>query len=139
MSIGVNEYILKKKRSKLIKKIIIISSFMIIICIFILLKAPMFNIKRVIIKNNTTSPTENILKQNIVLDKNIFLINLKNIQKDILVNPYIKDVKIKRGFPDEIHIDVNERKASYLVENESKYYVLNENLNIMEVLDSNNE
>ncbi|MPQ43991.1 cell division protein FtsQ/DivIB [Clostridium tarantellae] len=139
MNTDVKEYILKKKKNKLMKKIIIISIFIVVICIFILLKAPIFNIKKVIVNNNTTIPSEKIINKSNILDKNIFLVNLKNVSKDILVNPYIKEVKIKRVFPDEVSISVKERKASYLIENESKYYVLNEELKIMEILDSDKD
>lgn len=132
MSNEVSEYILRKKRKKLVKKVSIISIFMIAVLLFILIKASIFNISKIEVKNNIIVQKEKIVDYNSILGNNIFLININDIKNQILTNPYIKSVKIKRKFPNCLVITVEERKATFALNEDNKFYILNEELYIME-------
>lgn len=132
MDTNINEYILKKKRKKVRKKIILLSIILIVVLGLILIKTPYFNIKKVNINNNNVTTKEKIIEENDILNQNIFLLNTSALKKKILSNPYIKDVKISRKFPDQLTIKVEERNATFIVNDGADFYVLNENLVIME-------
>lgn len=139
MSTKVNEYIERRRKKKLKKKITIISIFVLAIFIFILLKAPAFNIKHIEVKNNNIVPSEQVLNLNSVLNTNIFLLNTNNVKEEVLLNPYIKGVKVQRKFPDKLEITVDERTVTFGLEDGEGAYVLNEELVIMEKRPSLNE
>ena len=54
------------------------------------------------------------------------------MKSKILSNPYIKNVKISRKLPNELDINVYERNATFIVNDGKEFYVVNENLVIME-------
>lgn len=116
----------------MIKKVSIISIFMIAIFLFILIKASIFNISKIEVKNNVIVPKEDIVNYNSILGNNIFLVNINDIKDKVLMNPYIKSVKIKRKFPDCLVITIEERKATFALNEDNKFYILNEDLYIME-------
>lgn len=132
MSTNINEHIQKKKRKKTRRKIILISIILVVILVLILIKTPYFNIKKVNVNNNNILTKESIVGKNNILNQNIFLVNTNSLKKNILNNPYVKDVKISRKLPDQLNINVVERKATYIIEDGGEFYVLNENLVIME-------
>lgn len=132
MDTNINDYILKKKRRKMRKKIILISIILIVVLGLILVKTPYFNIKKVVVNNNSIITKEKIIEENTVLNQNIFLLNTSSLKKKILSNPYIKEVKISRKLPNELVINVKERNAAFVVIDGADFYVLNENLIIME-------
>lgn len=132
MDTNINEYISKKKKKKTRKKIILISIILIVILGLILIKTPYFNIKKVNVNNNNVITKEKLIEENGILNQNIFLINTSALKEKMLSNPYIKDVKISRKFPDQLNIKVDERSATFIVNDGADFYVLNENLVIME-------
>ena len=132
MDTNINEYIQKKKRKKTRKKIILISIILIVILGLILIKTPYFNIKKVNVNNNNVITKESLIGENDILNQNIFLINTSALKKKILSNPYVKSVKISRKLPDQLSINIVERNATFIVNDGADFYVLNENLVIME-------
>ncbi|MDZ4991629.1 FtsQ-type POTRA domain-containing protein [Clostridium perfringens] len=132
MDTNINDYILKKKRKKVRKKVILISIILIVVLGLILIKTPYFNIKKVNINNNNVITKEKVIQENDILNQNIFLLNTSALKEKILSNPYIKDVKISRKLPDQLTIKVEERNATFIVNDGADFYVLNENLVIME-------
>ncbi len=60
------------------------------------------------------------------------MLNTSALKKKILSNPYVKSVKISRKLPDQLSINVVERNATFIVNEGTDFYVLNENLVIME-------
>ncbi len=132
MSTNINEYIQKKKRKKTRKKIILVSIILIVILGLILIKTPYFNIKKVNVNNNNVITKESVIGENDILNQNIFLLNTSALKKKILSNPYVKSVKISRKLPDQLSINVVERNATFIVNEGTDFYVLNENLVIME-------
>lgn len=136
MSRDINEYILRKKKAKKKKKVVMLSIVFIGIFMLILFKAPFFNVKKVVIEGNKVIEKEKIVDINNVINKNIFYLNVKKIETEALMNPYIKNALIKKKYPSTLVLSVEERKATYYVKQDEKYLILNEELKIMESKDT---
>ncbi len=54
--------------------------------------------------------------------KNENLFNIKNASQDILNDPWIKKVQIKKVYPDKLEIDIYERKTVMKFKNKNKCY-----------------
>lgn len=132
MEKNISEYISKKKKKKTRKKVILLSIILVVVLGLILIKTPYFNIKKVAVNNNNIITKDKIIEENSILDQNIFLFNTSALKRKILSNPYIKNVKISRKLPNELDINVLERDATFVVKDGTDFYVLNENLVIME-------
>ncbi|MDO4535343.1 MAG: FtsQ-type POTRA domain-containing protein [Clostridium perfringens] len=135
MGITPKEYVKRNKARKNKRNILILGIFIISIGAFALLKAELFNIVEVTVKNNNILSKGEVLDEAEILGNNIFLVKLNELENKILLNPYIEDVDIKRNIPNKISVIVNERVASYKVIDEDKSYILNDNLVIMEKRD----
>ena len=137
-----SQFIIKKKRRKKIKKIIILSIIFFIAFTVFLFKAPFFKIKSLNVKGNKIISTNEIIKLSKVSNNdNIFYIKIKDVEKNIKRNPYISEVSIKRDLPNKLSIMVKEKPAAFYIVKDNKYYILNDELRILEktdTLDKNN-
>jgi cell division protein FtsQ len=91
------------------------SSILIIILIFVIFKSNYFIIKNVIVNNNLFVTKQEIVILSELKGKNTFLINKKNTEENIKLNPYIESVVIKRKLPYSIVLDVTEKKIKGIV------------------------
>lgn len=132
MEKNISEYISKKKKKKTRRKVILLSIILIVVLGLILIKTPYFNIKKVVVNNNSILTKEKVIEENTILNQNIFLFNTSALKNKILSNPYIKSVKISRKLPNELDLKIEERDATFIVNDGTDFYVLNENLVIME-------
>jgi hypothetical protein len=91
-------------------------------------------VKSVVVRNNATVSTTVILENaNIKADKHLFAINVKKIEQTVLKSsPYVKAVNVKRSFPSEIIIEVEEYEADYCVPILNKYYLVSDTLLVLE-------
>ncbi len=97
--ISTDEYIKIKKRRKRIKKIAILFVFLISILVTLCLKIPYFNIESIEVQGNVNISKEEIKNiSTIKIGNNIFYANKKNAIENILLNPYIEEVKITKNF-----------------------------------------
>ena len=119
----------KKLKKKRIVVMIMLSIFFIALLFMILLtQTTLFTIKNINIENNNVIEKEKIiLASRITRGENIFKINKKTIEKNLLNHPYIKTATIKTKFPDSINIDITERKETLVYDNNGNYiYIDNE-------------
>ncbi len=83
----------------------------------ILLTSPVFDVKTIKVSGNTTVSESYILKQGELLGKiNIFLLSGDKIEKLLKENPYIRSADIIKKYPDEININIRERKVRGFIE-----------------------
>lgn len=81
-----------------------------------LMTSSLFNIKTInVIGNNRVSQQEIIRLSGLNYQQNIFRINTKETMKNIFQSPYVEKIKIKRGLPNIINIDIIEREPLVLV------------------------
>lgn len=120
-----NMLIEKRKKKRLIRRSIIAIIILIAILITLALKLPYFNISEVEITGNKVISVNQIEKlANIPVGSNIFYFNTEDIKNNIMRNPYILDVQVKRIFPKKIQVTVHERSAEFYLFNGSKYFII---------------
>lgn len=124
-----------KKRKIKKNKLIGILSFLLLlitgICLF--LQSDFFNLNQVVITNNKYLSKKEIEKlMSINLNRNIFSYNLKEIEQNINSSSYIKSCKIKRGIPDELIVEVNEKRVIGPIYNGEEYCYVDEKGNLID-------
>lgn len=132
----------KRIKPKRIFGIIKILSILAIICagIVFLLLSPEFNIDNINVIGNSTLETQNILNlANIQEGENILSFSKRKVISNIMENPYVEQVKIKRKFPNTIDITVKERKKAFNIQNESEYIYIDNKGYILEISNEKSE
>lgn len=126
----------RKKTSKFRKVFLKVSLLLIVlfIALIILAMSEIFNIKEISVSGvDKLSENEIISFSQIQIEQNIFKTNLGKAKKLILKNPYVKDVSIKRKLPGKIEINVNEKKAKYIIQFAESYIYLDGQGYILEI------
>ncbi len=80
-----------------------------IVTIHAMLTSPFFMVKELTIKGNHHLPEEVLRRSEGHLLRSIFLVNLAGVRKELIQEPYIKDVFIRRELPDRVFIQIEER------------------------------
>ncbi|MDX1762689.1 MAG: FtsQ-type POTRA domain-containing protein [bacterium] len=75
-----------------------------------MLTSPFFMVKELTIKGNNHLPEEVVRRFEGRLLRSIFLINLVGVREELMGEPFIKDVFIRRELPDRVFIQIEERK-----------------------------
>lgn len=128
-----NELILRRRKILRIKKYITVIIILCAIAITLCLKLPYFNIKNIKILNNRNITYNEIKKLSLIdLGQNIFYLNLNKSKANILSNPYIMSVKIKRNMPNEIVINIEEKNAVFYVKDNDKYLIVDKDGTLLE-------
>ncbi len=117
----------KKKRKKkryLLKFLFIIA---IIVGLYYFLTSSLFDVQTITVENNNHYTTEQIINlAGAKTGENIFVASLTEMKKKLLVDPYMKSVKLKRKLPGEIHIEVEERKEDAAVVYGTQFIVIDD-------------
>lgn len=134
-----NELIAKRrkkiKRKRIFFSIVLLIATLITLC----LKLPCFGISEIIVSNNKTIASEEIIKETqIVKGTNIFYINVRKIKENLEANPYILSVDVKRKLPSSIQIVVNERAAAFYAEKGNKFVIIDKSGIVLEERDNIN-
>ena len=125
----------RKKRMKSFLKWIILITVVIGLFVFFLF-SPIFNIQTRTVENNSIVSSEEIIQlSGIQIGENLFSIPTLKVKNNIKKNAYIEDIEIKRKLPNEIVIQVKERKPTYVLEKEGKYAYINNQGYILEISD----
>ncbi len=123
-----NKLILKRRKRRKIKKIFMLFILLMSIFITLCLKHPYFNVKTMVVTGNRNISSKEIIElSNIYKGNNIFYINIKNGENNILSNPYIATVQIKRKLPAVVQINVKEREALFYNAKDNKYFIVDKN------------
>lgn len=133
----IKKYIKAKKRKKLIKKLTLITVVVVVTLFIFFTKAPIFNIKSIIIKGNVTIATETLFNE--VKDRiglNIFTVNQKSIKTEILNNRYVSSVKVRRKGINKLQIEITEEAPVYYINDGDKLLIINNNLDVLEEVDN---
>jgi cell division protein FtsQ len=110
--------------------------FLFIICIFtaFFLSSSFFQIKFIAVNGVNNVTREEIIKlSSIYYGENIFRINKKNSMMSIFQNPYVKMIKIKRGIPNRVVIDIIEREIMAYVPYVGSYLNIDDEGMILEI------
>lgn len=130
-----NELIEKRRKRLRRKKLIVFLVLLAVILIIVSIKMPYFKIQTINVYNNSTLNSNEIISESkIKKGANIFYLNTKSIESNILDNPYVSNVKISRKLPNTINIYVEERKAAFYVEKDKKYVIIDKNGICLEIV-----
>lgn len=129
-----DKIIKNKKRKKIAIKILFFAFLILAVITTLMFKLSYFNVKYIDVQNNSNIPKYEIIKLSKLQEGcNIFNINKEKVKKNILVNPYILNVNVKRKLPNKIILNVSERKAVfYIKDSYNNYYVIDKNSVILE-------
>lgn len=120
-----NELIKKRRRKRAIKRSIVFSLLLISIMVTLCLKLSYFNVSNIIVSNNNIINAEEIIAlSKINKGTNIFYMDLKKIETNLLSNPYILKADVKRKLPNTISISVTEREAVFYINAENKKLII---------------
>jgi len=118
---GIDKKIKKRKKSV----IILFMVFLTAVSFILVFRTDIFSIKSVDITGNSILSKEHIVYYSgIILSNNIFKERISSIEKNLLMQPYIKQVKVKRAFPDGIKIEIEERKQTAYVPFMGNYIII---------------
>lgn len=127
----------KSKKDIKKRRRIVAASILIILLLWIfvaILLSDLFNIKQIIVINNSKVSAEEILKiSELSTNDNMFKVLKTKIKAKIKTNPYIEDVKITKKLNGQIILDVEERMPTYMLIRESEYIYINNQGYILEV------
>ena len=126
----------RKKRIKRIKRIIKWTSIIVIIAggtTFAMI-SPIFNIQDIkVLENSEVSADTIISLSGLSKGQNIFRFLSSNVEEQIKQEPYIQSAEVKRIFPNQIQITVEERKRDFSVEFLNGYAYINNQGYILEI------
>lgn len=132
-----NELIIMRRRKKKIRNCLLFFLFLLAVLFVLSIKLPYFNIKSIEVYGNKNIKSHDIVKlSGICTGNNIFYINLKASEKNIMRNPYIDTVNIKRKLPSGININVTERDAVFYTDLSGKFYIIDKNGVLLQKKDS---
>ena len=122
----------KKKILKLVKWLTILGILAGTIIFFLL--SPLFNILEIKVVGNQKITSEKIIDMSgIIINENAFKIDTKQAIINILQEPYIEKVEIKRVLPSTIEIQVKERQATFMLEFANGYVYINNQGYMLEI------
>lgn len=135
---------MKKNKCKLNKRgkfAIYAFILLVILFIYICISSSIFELKQIDVDGNSKITKSDIIKiGDIETGKNIFKYNLNDVEKKLLVNPYIKYVKVSRKFPDKLVITIKENSEYAIIKEGASYIYIGENgLVLSEQKDINNK
>ncbi len=101
---------------------------------------PIFNVVRIEVKGNEKVASEDIITASgIEIGANIFRVNGSKTKNNIKKLSYVKDVAVKRAFPNRIIITVSERKAIGYISFMGSYILIDKNGTVLEVVSNLND
>lgn len=113
----------RKKKNHFPRFMVGLIFFVLVILFFF--KHPMFNVSKIQVTGNEKLQTSEVIETSKIGNgSNIFSLSKKTVADRLYHLPYVKDVKIKKDFPDKVVIEVTERvcTAAYRIEND--YYAI---------------
>lgn len=83
---------------------------------YYLLQSDLMNLKNIELEGNSyVNKSEIVNISNLVINRNIFKYNLKEIKQNIISHPYVKEVSIHRKLPNTIVIQIKEREEYAII------------------------
>ncbi len=145
MATELNEFEAKKK--KLIKKkkkvrakrrfIVLLFLLVCIGTIFVVLKAPFFNVKTIVCVGQTSLTETEIIKiAGAKTDVNIFSTGVGTMKRRLAAHPGIAECNVRRLFPNRIKIWVRESKAVVCIEQNGVFLLADKNGQIIKSIDA---
>ncbi len=129
---------MKKRKRNQAKRSLIVFAFLFICTgvIFVVLKAPIFDIKTVFcVGQQQMSEAEILDIAKVKVGNNIFSTNIRAIKRRLGDNPQIAESNVRRLFPNKVKIWIKEAKVSAYLEYEQKLLCVDEDGKIIKILE----
>jgi cell division protein FtsQ len=98
-----------------------------------------FNIKIIEVENNTLISKEKIIKNlSNILDKNIFLIQKNEVKDPLKKINFLKDVEVKKIYPNKIIIKVSETRPLAVLLKNKKKFIIDSSSNLIPIKEKDN-
>ncbi len=65
---------------------------------------------------------------------NMLKLNISQMQKKLAESPWVKQARVRRDFPDQLHVDIREKQAYFWVQNDHNLYYADKQGRIIERL-----
>ncbi len=130
--------LIKKKKQIRAKKRFIVLLFLLICTgtIFVVLKAPFFNVKTIVCVGQTSLAEEEVVKiAGAKTDVNIFSTGVGTMKRRLAAHPSIAECNVRRLFPNKIKIWVRESKAVVSVARGEQLLLADKNGRIIKIVD----
>jgi cell division protein FtsQ len=99
-----------------------------------LLTSPVFVVQKIVIEGNSHLTEKSLRRYEGRLAHNIFLLNLKEIRKDLLSEPYVKDVFLRRELPNRVFMQIKERTPAAVLQTGKEEFLVDQEGRILEPL-----
>lgn len=130
--------VVKLRKNNFFKNSIFIPFILLITALVILAFSPLFDVKEIKVKGNFRLTENSIVKESgLNLGQNILRLNKYAVKENLLDLSYIKDVSIKRSWPDTIIISVIEKDEIAKVITFGATITLDENGRVLEAYSDN--
>jgi len=122
----------KKRKMKIIKWVLLLG--LIITAIVLFMMSSVFNIKEIVVLNNSKVLSEEIINlSTLATGVNMFKITNGTIKDGIKTNAYIEDVDIKRNINGTVTLDIKERIPTYMLKFANAYVYINNQGYMLEI------
>jgi len=112
----------RRKKSYFLKFVILVAA---VAGIYYFLTSSVFDIQRITVQNNNYYTSEQLISlAEVKTGENLFKASVSEMKKNLLADPYVKNVKIKKRLPGEIQIIVEERKEDAAVPYGNSYIII---------------
>ncbi len=92
-----------------------------------------FNLKKIIIENNSLIKEEEIKKLLIpIYNKNLIFLNNSKIEQALMQNSYIESFYVKKKYPDTLEIKIIEKKPIAILFSNKKKFYLSEKIDLID-------
>ncbi len=113
----------KRKKKHYLLKFIILAAF--VAGMYYFFTSSLFDIQKITVQNNSYYTAEQVISlAGAKTGQNLFEASLSQMKDQLLADPYIKSVKLKRRLPAEVLIIVEERKEDAAVPYGNSYIII---------------
>lgn len=122
---------LKKQR-----KIFLILLILGIFVMFLVFKTSFLNIKKIRITGNSIVTDKKILNDSqIVKGDKIYKVNSRDVEKNLRNIPYIKDVKVRKKYPNIVEINIFERIKKAQIKVDEGFLIIDKDGFVLDIID----
>lgn len=134
-----NRKIDRKIKKKRVGLILVILSLTLTFFFLLLTKTSLFTLSYIKINGNEKLSGEKVeIASGLQIGENIFKIDVDKVKKNLLSHPYIKEVVVRRIFPNKMEITIEERKETIVISYIGSFIYLDEEGIVLNVLADRN-
>ena len=124
----------KRKKKRYLLKLLIL--LMLAIGLYFFFSSSMFDVQKIVVENNNHYTTEQLISlAGAKTGENLFKTSLSQMKENLLADPYVKSVRLKKRLPAEVVISVEERSEDAAVPYGNKYIFIDSEGMVLRISD----